>query len=323
MNKIIDYSDKWREGLKMYMHKVFPNYTDDYVQYCLNHSTDRVPSKLVLNDNDEIVGCHLYFCTKALVNGEEIETQWSHDTHVDEAYRLEVGMELMSVTHTIKGYGLGLTEMADKIQRKIFKNKFFEAKNYYIINWKVFLSPIQKLLGIKPELCDMDAFKANNCSFKRIENANDINIPPNGYWFKGYRDIEFIRDANFINERFLNCKVHPYILYANETDNNPCYFVVRTTSYRGMPAITLCDYRYVNNSQETLSCILKAVKEIAIKSNIGIILFMCGDVNMDKILKNSFHFSKPVSFVSNRKIDNINMSFIVTGGESDADFLKN
>ena len=323
MNKIIDYSDKWREGLRKYMHKVFPNYTDDYVQYCINHSTDRVPSKLVLNDNDEIVGCHLYFCTKALVNGEEIETQWSHDTYIDEAYRVEVGMELMSLTHAIKGYGLGLTEMADKIQRKIFKNKFFKANNYYIINWKIIFSPLQRLLGIKTELCDISLLNINNYCFKRIKNVNDMVMPPDGYWFKGYRDIEFVRDAGFINERFLNCKVHPYMLYANVSDNNPCYFVVRKTIYRGMPAVTLSDYRYVNNNQEALSSIIKAVKQSATKSNIGIILCMCGDVNMDKAIKKSFHFSRPVSFVSNRKKDNIDMSFIVTGGDSDADFLKN
>lgn len=319
--KIIDYDENWREKLFNYMKYTFPNYTEAYINYCLDCSTDRIPSKMVVNQEGEIVGCHLYFCTKALVNGKEIDTQWGHDTYLNEAYRKEMGLDLMLLTQSIKGFGLGITEINEKIQKKL-KNVFFDGVfNYYLINWWVLISPFQKYFSSFHKIDARESICVEGIQFKLVKNIEEISIPNNGYWMNGHRDIEFIRDGEFLSKRFILNKVKSYYVYTLETPNDKCYFVVRLTYYRGMPTLTLCDYRYYNDNEKMLSLIIKAVKKIATKSHLGIIVFLCGDINMKKALEGSLYHKTPVAFLTNRK-DRADMSYIITGGDSDADFYK-
>ena len=116
--QIIDYSDEWRSKLRDYLKKTFLSYSEAYIEYSLDHSTDRVPSKIVINSGGEIVGCHLYYCTKAIIKGEEIETQWGHDTYLNKDYRSSFGLDFMLYIHSIKGFGVGLSGINKKIQTK-------------------------------------------------------------------------------------------------------------------------------------------------------------------------------------------------------------
>jgi hypothetical protein len=109
--RVIDYNDEWRSALGTYMRKRFPSYVDKYIEYCLDHSADHTPSKIVVNEKNEIVGCHLFYCTKALINGEEVETQWGHDTYLDEEYRKVIGVEFLLARKAIPSFGLGLSEV--------------------------------------------------------------------------------------------------------------------------------------------------------------------------------------------------------------------
>ena len=154
-----------------------------------------------------------------------------------------------------------------------------------------------------------------------IHDVNGIRIPNDGFWFKEYRNIDFIRDADFLRKRFFDNDVFPYQVHSLNSNEKAAYFVVRQTRYHGYNALTLCDFRYSNNEEKILKSILHAVRKIANQSNIGIILFVCGDTNMEKALKNTVHHKTKITFVSGMKVQ-ADMSYCITGADSDADFLK-
>lgn len=319
--KIIDYSEEWRSRLSEYMKKTFPEYSDSYIDYCMGCSSGSIPSKIVVTDKGEVVGCHLYYCTKVCINGEVYDTQWGHNTFLNEEFRPIIGLDLMLLTQSIKGFGLGLTEHNERIQKKLKKVFFDGTYNYYVVTRKILLSPIQKLFHNKPQLSQKEIIKEGKYEYRLIHDVNDIRIPNDGFWFKGYRDIDFIRDAAFLRKRFFDNNVFPYQVYSLKSNENAAYFVVRQTLYRGYNALTLCDFRYSHNDEQTLKSIMRAVKKIANLSNIGIILFVCGDVNMEKALKNTIHHKTKMDFVSGMKVRS-DMSYCITGADSDADFLK-
>jgi hypothetical protein len=318
--RIINYSKEWRDRLRSYMVSRFPIHTEAYIDYCIDHSDNHVPSKLVLNDEDAIVGCHLFYATKVMLNGEVQDTLWGHDTLVDEAYRAEAGWPLVLSIQAVKGrFGLGLTEMNIKIHKQL-KFVFFEGVyTYYTITRKVFLTPFQKRCPDRIRLYDKETLKVGKHLFRRVLDAETLTIPCNGFWFNGSRDIDFIRDALFLNDRFVRNRVHNYYMYACEEEGDVCYVVVRQASYRGLPALTLCDFRYSNAAMVPL--ILRAAKKLAVKSQLGIVLFVCGDVNVDNAMKRTLHFKKPMAFVGNRKLS-ADMTYCITGADSDADFLR-
>lgn len=319
MAKIIDYSSEWHDKLITYLKKIFPTYLDSYIEYCIHHSTDRVPSIIVINDNNDIVGCHLYFCTKALIKGEIVDTQWGHDTFLDPEYRAEIGLDLILRTIATKSFGIGLTDINEKIQKKLKAVFFKGVYTYYTITRKVLYSPFQALFHIEPKLYDEDSLSLGGYRFHRVKKVEELEIPNRGFWFNGMNDIEFVRDDSFLKERFLDNKVHKYIMYTYKHLDDNCYFVVRKTHYRGMPALTLSDYRYTN--ADMIKLILDATKKIARKSNIGIILFVSGDHNLSESIKGTLYYGSPIDFVANNKMV-YGMTFCITGADSDADFFK-
>jgi hypothetical protein len=321
--KIVDYTREYRDSFGKYLHKIYPNKSDAYIDYCLDRSSDREPTKLVINQNNAIVGCHQFFCTKALVKEEEIDTQWGHDTYLDEEYRRSFGMEFMlyieECDSKCRGFGLGLTAINDKIQRILKKVYFRGVYNYYLVNFKFFLSPFQKMFNIEPDEFKGKSIKVGKTNFIHIDDVTNMTIPDNGYWNKGRFTLDFVRDEMFINQRFLQNTVFDYYLFASDSERDPCYFVVRKTKYRGFPAITISDFRYKNPEMARL--IIKAAQKFAKKSNCGVLLFIGGDSNIDKEIKKWLHYKTPIDFVANRHFPS-DLTFCITGADSDADFLK-
>jgi hypothetical protein len=178
------------------------------------------------------------------------------------------------------------------------------------------LTPFQKLIYVNNKKLDVDKIKVGDRIFYKVKNAKDINIPNNGYWYKNHCDLDFIRDKEFIESRFLRNTVYDY--YAYSTDDS--YFVVRNGTYRGFPALILSDFRYNPEDNYSAESILKAVWKLARKSHFGIIYFLCGDINVDKLMKKRIHHKTDVIFISSYKISpQITYSLC---GDSDDEFLK-
>lgn len=318
--KFINYSEDWRDKLRAYMLKTFPSYTEAYIDYCLDCSSGATPSIMVLNEHNDIVGCQLFYCTKVLIQGEEMDTHWGHDTYLDKEYRGAFGLDFVLYLNRFIGFGLGLTSINNKILHKKKAGFMDGTYSYYSITRKVVFTPFQMLFGVSPKLYDKDELKVENYVFHRIYDAKEMTIPNNGFWLKNILDVDFIRDEAFLNNRFLHNNVHSYYLYSMDYKGETCYFVFRGTKYRNMPAITLCDFRYSNPELSTV--ILKAFWRIAVKSNIGILLFVGGDTNIDKNMsKVMLKYKLPMDFVVHIKVKT-DMTYCVTGADSDVDFLK-
>ena len=315
--RIEKYSDKWYNSLYLYMKKTFPLYSDSYIDYCLAKSKERMPSLIVLNDKDEIVGCHLFFCTKAILNGEVIETQWGHDTFLDQEYRKEAGVDFLLARKKIPSFGVGLTDINAKM-RKLMKSVFLNGVfNYYTVTPFIIWSPFQTLFRLKNHIKEVDCLKVKGYSYRRVHSTDEITIPNGGFWYKGYNELDFIRDAEFLNYRFFNCKVHNYKVFASKDS----YFVVRESSYRGMPAMMLSDFRYNTADSESATALLKAVRKLALKSGYGILYFVCGDKNVERFFHGKIHFKTKMDFIASYKISP-ETTFTLSGGDSDAEFLK-
>lgn len=315
--KIIDYTIEWKDALRTYMRLRFLDYSNEYLEYCLDNSLGRGYSKIVINSNSEVVGCHLYYFTKVLINNEEIETQWGHDTYLDKEYRKDIGVDFLLVRSKIPAFGLGLTETNAKI-RKLLKSIFFKGVyTYYTFTPFFFLSPLQKYLKSRINVVDISYVKVKNHIFHRVYSVSQINVPNNGYWNKGIVSLDFNRSADFIEKRFIKCNVHDYRVYASQDS----YFVVRASSHRGIPALLLCDYRYDPSKPDSLAILYKAVKKIARRSRFGVLYFICGDKNIEEYTKRGFLFKSPVDFISSYKISP-DISFMLTGGDSDIELIK-
>lgn len=317
MYRILEYSANWRDALSIYMHKVFPTYSDSYIKYCIDHSAGHVPSIIVTNEKNEIVGCHLYYCTKVLLNGKVIETQWGHDTFLDQNYRKEAGVDFLLARKKIPTFGVGLTETNAKM-RKLMKSVFLSGVyNYYTITPMLFLTPFQKILHLQTNVKEISEITVGDVVFKKTSSSMDIPIPNDGFWFKDYNELDFIRDAEFINDRFLNCMVYDYKVFASMDS----YFVVRLSSYRGFPAMMLSDFRYDPFKKDSAISMLKAVRKLAVKSKIGIIYFVCRDREVEKFFKRKLHYKTPIDCIASYNIP-ANIDFTLSGGDSDAEFLK-
>lgn len=316
-SRILQYSEKWKSPLKMYMKRTFPTYSEAYIDYCLSHSSGDVSSLLAINNKDEVIGCHLYYCTKAIINGEQIATQWGHDTFLDEKYRKEIGVDFLLARKKIPAFGVGLTETNAKM-RKLMKSVFLNGVyNYYTITLSVLITPFQKFFKLDSKIKEVESIRVKGKVFKRVYSSKEINIPNEGFWYKGINDLDFIRDRDFLDYRFFYNRVHDYKVYASDDS----YFVIRTASYRGFPALLLSDFRYNAADSESASKLLKAVFKIAEKSCLGIVFFVCGDRNIDVLIKRRIHYKTHLDFITSYNISP-DATCSLSGGDSDAEFLK-
>ena len=319
--EIVTYQPEYHDTLKIYLIKTFPDYSITYIDYCLAKSAEREPSLLVINERGDIVGCHLYYCTCAVVNGKKIETQWGHDTYLDKEYRASIGLEFVLKIHSIKGFGLGLTDVNDKISQKL-RNKFLSGVyNYYSVNYKIGWAFIQRFLKLLPTVATLENIKIKGYTWNHITKIEEMRIPYDGYWYKDYCDIDFVRDSEFMRQRFFDNKVFDNIIYQIGNTDSFGYFVVRKSSFHQLPALTVCDFRYDKNDPIMLKSMMEAINILAIKSNLGIVFFVCGDEQVNRYYRHRLHYKSSIQFVTTLKVAQ-DANFVITGADSDADFLK-
>ena len=77
---IIPMSESYRDKLEAYMHQIFPTYSTAFIKYDVKEAvgTNAKESKSVIaiNEENEIVGCQIYFNTKAWIKGEVKDAFW-------------------------------------------------------------------------------------------------------------------------------------------------------------------------------------------------------------------------------------------------------
>jgi len=290
---IIEISPEYKDRLYRYLMHLRPKFGDKYVTYCVEEAcdVDNPQSILVLNDSDEIVGCHLFFETYARIKGYEKKIVWGHDTYLDENYRHEIGLDFMlKISDVSNMVGYGLSDVNRKIQKLTPSVVFLEGmlKYYKFSSWFIW-GIIKKILrGCRIPHYLPSIIRTKGTTFAICENSNQLEIPNQGYWNKDVQDVEFVRDEEFINKRFFNSDIHQYYVYTSQEKD--CYFVVRPILFKSIPALFVADFRYDMHQPKRLNDIFDCAEKICRKKHIGIMLFITNDVNVrNRYGKSRFH----------------------------------
>ena len=321
--KIIAYQTSYKEKLYAYLNKIAQNKDDNYIKYCIEKSCGVIPTVLVVNGVNDIVGCHLFFNTSLMAKGEEKKVAWGHETFLDEDYRSEAGVEFVMAINGNNTLGIGYTDINLKIQKKLKQNVLIETTfNYFLFNFFSPLGVLKKLL--KTELNPLKTpqkIKAG-VEFRLVRDINDIDIPEKGYWHKNV-EFDLIRDKAYLEDRFLNNNIFDYTIYENHSDNGEtCYFVVRPILYRGIPTVLLVDYRYYGNHR-LLGCILKATKKLAARNFISLIQTTGGMKEVEDVFNSRMCVKRPVKSMIHKSLNPMASDHIsITPADSDVDFNR-
>lgn len=333
--EIAYYQSKYYDDLLAFTQSLWPEKTEEYLKYRLfqfpESSDDNRNNLLVLNNEGRIVGCILYFVTKALILGKEEKIFWGHDFYVEEKYRGAASLRLMVEMANVKpAFGAGATELNLKIQ-KAAGAKFIAIEYHHLLfNFWSFKLPLIKLNLLKPAQYSSYIFPLNintgSFQFRKIESANELNIPNNGYWNTGDMDIEFVRDKHFLQNRFFENFIK-YNFYKLDTGHNSkqdeCYFVVRPVFESGFPVMAIVDFRYNKKEPEQFLRILRAANKIAKRNRLPLASLR----NSMKIKRLSFfplmYRTNSRQYIGGPQTGNSEPRLLVTCADSDTDFLSN
>jgi len=330
--EVVAFEQKYYEELLAFSKKMWPEKSEAYLKYRLyqipEDPEDIRKNLLVLNDDGKIVGCTLYFPTRARINGREEKIYWGHDMIVEEKYRGEAGLLLIiEMDENKTAFGFGTTDINYKIQKELGTKFIGAARHYVIFNLWSFRLPLfrLKLLKLKKEMNYRfpEKISSGGYEFRKLTSVKGLTIPDNGYWTGTEFDIEFVRDRHFLNNRFFEnfTKYHFYKLeISGETDE--CYFVVRPSVEGGYPVLSVVDFRFNPGKPVQFIRLLNAASRIGRMNRIP--LTTC---------RTSFNFKRfnfcPLIY-GRSALEHIvttyptgeNPGLIVTNADADLDFLN-
>ena len=330
----IDYFEpKDYDELLAFSKKVWPQKSEEYLKYRLfqfpEHVEDNRFNLLVKNDNNKIVGCTLYFPTRVKINGNEEKIFWSHDMIVEDQYKGAAGLLLIiEMTKNESTFGFGTSNINLKIQKELGTKFIGLADLYLIFNiWSFRLLLIKlKLMGVSESnnYNFPNKLKVGKDIFNKTSNVNELNIPNKGYWSDENINIDFVRDENFLKNRFFE-NFNKYYFYKLEIDNSTntdeCYFVVRPAIEGGFLVLSIVDFRFNFKKPEQYGLILKAAAKLGKQNKFPLVT-----------LRTTVKFKKlnlyPLIYRTNRQqhiltyfpVDT-NLKLFVTEADSDSDFL--
>ncbi len=327
--KIITYTPDYESELRNYLQKTFPSFSDSYFDYCIQQVSLKEGEQtalLVINSENKIVGCNLYFNTKAKILGEVRNVKWSYNTYLDNDYRKSVGLDLMLETKKIESLGIGLSEVNRKIQKKL-KTQFFDGLyNYFFINNTVLLSVVRHYVKREKSLSKVLSLQVGKRKFIQVLSSSDLKIPNDGFWCKGRVDVEFVRDKRFFDYRFFDNRIYDYYVYklVNNDGQDLCYFVVRPIMFKGIPTLFIVDFRYDTNISEYGKLIVKAANKLAMKVCMGGVFCMTNDPNISSVItRKPLHFKSANDLLAPKSLGiKKGMMVYVTSADSDADFMR-
>ena len=328
--QIVDYTKAYYEKLIHYFKRINPEFSDTYIRFIADNglTEDDEPSILVVDENDEIIGSQMYYYTKAELRGEVVPVKWGHDTFLEKDWRKYAGLDLMLAANKRKnGFGIGISDVNRKIQKKL-KTVFYPLGGYQFFNFFIFSTMFQRSLHKPPHLDfkKNSSVKVKRNLFRLVNNVNELNIPNNGYWNHGDTELDFVRDANFMDFRFFHNPIHDYNVYRLETSgtSDVCFFVVRIINYNGVRTLFIVDYRYQLTQKEQLHLIIKAAKKLAFYNHCGMTYVKTSDQNLAEIQRKSLFIRKrPSDLIVNKKFNlDLSKNIIVTSADSDEDYHK-
>jgi hypothetical protein len=331
--KIVYFEQNYYDELLSFSKRVWPEKSEEYLKYRLFKIPEKIEDNrnnlLVINDEGKVVGCILYFPTRAIINGKEEKIFWGHDFYVDEQYRGAASLRLMLEMANIKpSFGAGATDLNLKIQKEL-KAKYIGVQYHYLIfNIWSFMGILYKLKLVSSPHLDRyyypDLLEIGNNRFKRTTSVDEVKIPNNGYWCASKVDIDFIRDGHFLKNRFFENfnKYQFYLLEHNDSsDNDECYFVIRPTIESGFPVLSIVDFRYNMDKPEQLMLILKAAVKIGVRNRASLISLRAS-IDLKKLNLNPLMYKTGSrQNIGGPLFGDAKPRLLVTPADSDTDFL--
>ncbi|MCE5345217.1 MAG: GNAT family N-acetyltransferase [Bacteroidales bacterium] len=331
--EIVNFETKYYEELLAFSKRIWPDKPEEYLKYRLfqipEQTEDNKYNLLVKNDEGKIIGCTLYFPSKARINGKEEKMFWGHDVFVEEQYRGIASMLLfIEMSKMELSFGTGATDINYKIQKKGGANFLDVERHYLIFNiwfFKLLLIKLKLIRATGPDIYSFpDILKIGNYKFIKVSNVNELRIPNNGYWNEPDIDIDFVRDEHFLRNRFFEnyLKYHFYKLENNDANKpDECYFVVRPTVDGGLPVISIVDFRSNLKKPEQFKLVLKAGAELGKQNRLPLVTVRTTSklkkLNLCPLVYRTGskqHITGPLFFGPNTRI-------LVTCADSDTDFL--
>lgn len=323
MPQVIRYTPDKEEKLRAYLHKTFPSYSNDYLDYCVQYAYNPDSDStgyIVLTEDDQIVGCHLFFPIRAFIRGDVVNTCWGHDTYIDEAYRKEMSIDFILKINRVPAFGIGVTDANKKIQESIRTSFIPGLYTYCFVNaysclFKLLSS--KRLVSFRP----CPTIKIDNGLFVLVNTSTEVIIPNNGFWYKEINDVDFVRDEKYLDMRFFYNRVFRYYVYTIK--GKSVYFVVRPIIFRGMPMLSVVDYRYTYNDMIGIYDIIEAAKYIAFKNHLAGVVLVSNDKGLSTKKLGIFSLKRELTLVANRFLKlSSNISLCVTSADADVDFMR-
>lgn len=331
--EIVHYESKHYEELLAFSKKIWPKKSEEYLKYRLFQIPEQLEDNrynlLVMNDDGKIIGCTLYFPTKARINGKEEKIFWGHDFFVEEHYRGAASLLLIiEMCKIITAFGFGATEINFKIQKELGTRFIGVARQYLIFNiWSFKLLLIRlKLIGTNnPSGCNFpDKVKVGKYLFNKISDVKELNIPDNGYWSNSALDIDFVRDEHFLKNRFFE-NFTKYYFYCLKLDNSSepdeCYFVVRPAIEGGFPVLSIVDFRFDLYKPEQYDMILKASSFLGRSNRFALVTLRTSvEYKRFNLYPLIWRTNSQEHIVTNFPI-NTDLRLFVTSADADIDYL--
>jgi hypothetical protein len=332
--KVVNFEPRYYNELLAFSKKIWPGKPEEYLKYRLfqipEQMLDNRYNLLVINDNDIIVGCTLYFPTRARINGKEEKIFWGHDFFVEKHYRGVASLLLISeMSKIITAFGFGATEINFRIQKELGTKFIGIARQYLIFNiWSFKLLLIKlKVIGISKHSRYIfpEKLKVGKFQFNKISSVKELNIPDNGYWSDASIGIDIVRNEYFLRNRFFENFIK-YQFYSLKLDNlskhDECYFVVRPAIEGGFPVLSIVDFRFAFKKPEQYELILKAASRLGRCNKLPLVTLRTSvEYRRFNLYPLIFRTNAEEHIVTNFPVQP-NLRIFTTNADSDSDFLS-
>lgn len=282
--KIKDMNKDYIQDLYEFDHRMFPqrkNYKEVLDFYFAKEEHGEKYSNIIVDDDNKIVGQHLFFPVQLYYKDETINSYWSFDWIVDEKIRnAPWGISLLIYSNKkALSCGVGSNDTSMKISTRLGFRQIGSVKKYIKIANLLYVFTAFMRGNIKCGRFPKEVKVKNKCY--RITDSN--NLPD---LTKPYNDdlIEYGRNSNFLKWRFFS-GLHDYAFYKEtETDD---FFVVRSFVRCHITGLELADYRCKKNDGSDFDSIYKAVVEIAKNLCVPLIYTASSLKVFDDVLENN------------------------------------
>ncbi len=323
--KVHTYSKYNHQKLLEYLFKEYPYRSKDYLKWWLDlvakDNINQQSRTFFIEIDDKIVGCTTSYTGKLLMKGVSKEFYWECNTIVSPSMRGKgVGSKIYQyMSNFMDRITVGLTDIAYKIQPKKIKFlKVLKPVNVYFFinpfNFMSFFSSHKELSNLPSKIT------LNKYHFILVNSAKDIPTPENGIWMNN--EVEIIRDSDFMDKRYDRC-FQKYIYYVVKDFRNEDvkgYVVFRKATLRGIPLMSLVDYRAKN--KDTEKSIFKFSKHISKINGYALMIFLSSK-KLPLFCYNIFliRIKKKLNSVTTMQSLNSDTNMLITSADADLDFV--